>query len=72
MNETDEVVEAIGIEGDRIAAVGSRAEVAEWAGGDARIVDLDGKAIVPGFVDAHRGTGRGQETGRIVAHQAPG
>jgi predicted amidohydrolase YtcJ len=53
MNETDEVVEAIGIEGDRIAAVGSRAEVAEWAGGDARIVDLDGKAIVPGFVDAH-------------------
>jgi predicted amidohydrolase YtcJ len=53
MNAANEVVEAIGIEGDRIAAVGTRAEVAEWAGDDARIVDLDGKAIVPGFVDAH-------------------
>ena len=53
MNTNNDVVEAIGIEGDRIAAVGSRAEVAEWAGEDARIVDLEERAMVPGFVDAH-------------------
>jgi len=53
LNANDEVVEALGIEGERIAAVGSKAEVLAWAGDSARIVDLEGRAIVPGFVDAH-------------------
>jgi predicted amidohydrolase YtcJ len=53
MNSTDQVVEALGIEGDRIAAVGSRENVLDWAGDGARIIDLEGRAIVPGFVDAH-------------------
>ena len=53
MNSTDQVVEALGIEGDRIAAVGSREDVLDWAGDGARIIDLEGRAIVPGFVDAH-------------------
>jgi len=53
MNATDDVVEAIGVEGDRIGAVGTAEEVLAWAGATARIVELDGKAVVPGFVDAH-------------------
>ncbi|HEB90265.1 MAG TPA: amidohydrolase [Deltaproteobacteria bacterium] len=47
------VVEALGIEGDRIGAVGSEDEVRAWAGPRARIVELAGGAIVPGFIDAH-------------------
>jgi predicted amidohydrolase YtcJ len=47
------VVEALGIEGDRIGAVGSEAEVRAWAGEDARVVDLGGHALLPGFIDAH-------------------
>jgi predicted amidohydrolase YtcJ len=53
MNETNQIVEALGVEGDRIAAVGTHDEVIAWAGNGARIVDLDGMAVVPGFVDAH-------------------
>ena len=53
MDSTDQVVEALGIEGDRIAAVGSRESVLDWAGDGARTIDLEGRAIVPGFVDAH-------------------
>ena len=49
----DRVVEALGIDGDRIGSVGSEAEVRAWAGPTARIVELDGGAIVPGFIDAH-------------------
>jgi predicted amidohydrolase YtcJ len=49
----DRIVQALGIEGDRIGAVGSEAEVREWAGDAARIVELSGGAIVPGFIEAH-------------------
>ncbi|MEE3330292.1 MAG: amidohydrolase [Myxococcota bacterium] len=53
MNANDRVVEAIGVEGDRIASVGTRDEVLAWAGSNARVVELDGRTIVPGFIDAH-------------------
>jgi hypothetical protein len=47
------VVEALGVERDRIAVVGSEAEVRAWAGDGARFVELDGRALLPGFIDAH-------------------
>jgi len=53
VDSENRVVEALGIENDRIGAVGSEAEVRAWAGPSARIVELDGGAIVPGFIDAH-------------------
>ncbi len=53
MDSTDRIVEALGVEGERIVAVGTRDEVLAWAGDAARVVDLGGRAIVPGFVDAH-------------------
>jgi hypothetical protein len=45
--------EAIAVEGDRIVAVGSNAVVRALAGADTRIVDLGGRRVVPGFIDAH-------------------
>jgi hypothetical protein len=53
MDAGDRVVEALGIEGERIGAVGTQAEVLAWAGSRARVVDLAGRALLPGFVDAH-------------------
>jgi hypothetical protein len=47
------VVEALGVDAERIGAVGRRDEVLAWAGPNARIVDLDGSALLPGFIDAH-------------------
>ncbi len=49
----DRIVEAVGIDGDEIGAVGSEAAVRAWAGPGARVVDLAGRALVPGFIDAH-------------------
>lgn len=45
--------EAIAIRGERILAVGLEAEVREAAGAEARVVDLEGKTVLPGFIDAH-------------------
>ncbi|MEP6492573.1 MAG: amidohydrolase [bacterium] len=39
--------------GERIAAVGSSAEVMKRARGTARIVDAGGQLVVPGFIDSH-------------------
>ncbi|MFM8910851.1 MAG: amidohydrolase, partial [Gemmatimonadota bacterium] len=44
--------EAVAIEGDRIAAVGSNAEVRRIAG-DARVIDAKGAMVTPGFIDSH-------------------
>jgi len=53
LDARDRIVESIGVEGDRIAVVGSRALVEEWADDDTRVVDLQGRALLPGFIDAH-------------------
>lgn len=46
-------VEAIAIRGNKILAVGSQADVLAAAGKDAQLVDLDGKTMLPGFIDPH-------------------
>lgn len=53
LDAANRVVEALGVQGNRIAAVGSEPEVRRWAGDGARIVDLQGYALLPGFIDAH-------------------
>lgn len=45
--------EAIAARGDRIAAVGSSAEIRKMAGPDAKVIDAHGQMLVPGFIDSH-------------------
>ena len=45
--------EAIAESGGRILAVGSRADVLKTRGAKTQIVDLKGRTLLPGFVDAH-------------------
>lgn len=47
------VAEAILIDGDRIAAIGSRATVELHGGNEAEVVDLRGRTVLPGLIDAH-------------------
>jgi predicted amidohydrolase YtcJ len=44
---------AIAIGGNKIIAVGSEAEVLEAVGPDATLIELNGRVILPGFIDAH-------------------
>jgi predicted amidohydrolase YtcJ len=45
--------EAIAVRGDRIAAVGSSAEIRKMTGADAKVIDAHGQMLVPGFIDSH-------------------
>jgi predicted amidohydrolase YtcJ len=46
-------VEAVLVRSGRIAATGSRTEIEPQAGAGARVIDLAGKTLLPGFFDAH-------------------
>jgi predicted amidohydrolase YtcJ len=51
-NSAQSEAEAIAIAGDRIAAVGTTAEIRDRAG-TAETIDLGGRFVVPGFIDSH-------------------
>lgn len=44
---------ALAIRGDRILAIGTRAEIDKFKGPETKVVDLDGRFVMPGFNDAH-------------------
>jgi hypothetical protein len=45
--------EAVAVRGERLAAVGSTAEVQGLVGAGTRVIDAKGQLLVPGFNDAH-------------------
>jgi predicted amidohydrolase YtcJ len=45
--------QALAVRGDRVAGAGSNAEVLATAGSGTRLVDLRGRFVCPGFIDAH-------------------
>lgn len=45
--------EALAVLGERIVAVGSAAEVDTWHGPQTKVLDAQGKLLLPGFNDAH-------------------
>ncbi len=45
--------EAVAVRGNRIAAVGTSAEIQAYVGPRSRVMDLRGRTVVPGFDDAH-------------------
>lgn len=49
-------VEALAIKNGKIAAVGVAEAIMGLKSGSTRVVDLDGRALMPGFIDAHQHT----------------
>ncbi len=47
------VVEALAIRGERVVAVGATEEIRALAGDGTRLVDLEGKMVLPGLIDSH-------------------
>ncbi len=45
--------QAIALQGDRIVAVGTNADVGAWVGSATRVIELDGRRVVPGFIEGH-------------------
>ena len=52
-NAAQPEAEAVACLGGKVAAVGGTAEIRRWIGPRTRVIDLQGKRLVPGFNDAH-------------------
>jgi predicted amidohydrolase YtcJ len=53
MDEANPRAEAIAVDDGVIVAVGSEADVMAWQKGNAEVIDLGTRALIPGFVDGH-------------------
>lgn len=59
------IAQAVAIRGDRFVAVGSNQDITRLAGPSTRRIDLGGKAVIPGLIDAHAHLMRAAETWAI-------
>ncbi len=53
LDGTSEVSEALAVEAGRIAATGSTDAMRKLAGPTTKIIDLDGRTVIPGLIDSH-------------------
>jgi len=53
VDKQDRIANAVAVAGNRIVAVGSDADIAGWKGPQTRTIDLGGRPLLPGFIDAH-------------------
>ena len=45
--------QAIAVRGDRIVALGSRADIKQHTGAATQVIDLNGQLVIPGFIEGH-------------------
>lgn len=53
VDKANTVAEAIALKGGKILAVGSKSAVEAYKGTNTKVIDLKGKTVMPGFIDAH-------------------
>jgi predicted amidohydrolase YtcJ len=53
MNDSQPTAEAIAIKDGKILMVGNKADIKKHKGNSTKIVNLNGKTLLPGFIDAH-------------------
>ena len=53
MNDSDPVVEAVAVKGQKIIFAGNKNEGREHIGDNTRVIDLRGRVMTPGFVEGH-------------------
>jgi len=54
VDDRDSVREALAIHDGKILAVGTTADIRKTAGAKTRVIDLQGRTVVPGLIDSHQ------------------
>jgi len=53
MDSSQPSAEAVAVKKDRIVKVGANKEISRWIGNDTKVIDLQGRTVVPGLTDSH-------------------
>src|SRR5580704_2309411 len=68
----DHIGEAVAVTGNRISAIGTNQEISRLVGPQTKIVELNGRTLLPGFIDAHSHVeGLAESEHAMVPIQAP-
>src|SRR5436190_13641936 len=60
------IAQAVAIQGDRFVAVGTNQDIMRLAGPGTRRIDLGGKTVIPGLINAHAHLMRADESSATV------
>lgn len=64
--------QAVAVRGNRIVAVGSESDIARYIGPETQVIELKGKTLLPGFIDAHmHPVGGGERLGQCSVDGEP-
>lgn len=67
VDKEDSICEAVAVKGNKIAAIGDNEFISKWIGDETEVIDLKGRTLMPGFIDAHMHLGmRGQNAAVIL------
>ena len=53
VDRTFSIVDAVAVTGNQISAVGTSAEIGATIAAATRVIDLDGRTLIPGLIDNH-------------------
>src|SRR5882757_970399 len=53
VNQQQEWADAIAVRGDKIIAIGEKAKIETYRGKTTKVIDAQGKLVLPGFTDCH-------------------
>jgi predicted amidohydrolase YtcJ len=68
----DRIAEAVAVSGNRILAIGTNQEISPLAGPQTKVIELNGRTLLPGFIDAHSHVqGLAESEHAMVPIQAP-
>lgn len=66
------IAEAVAVTGNRITAIGSNQEISGLVGPQTKVIELNGRTLLPGFIDAHSHVeGMARSEHAMVPIQAP-
>jgi predicted amidohydrolase YtcJ len=72
MDGQDRITEAVAVIGNRITAVSTNNEIARSIGPQTQVIELNGRTLLPGFIDAHNHVqGLAESEYAMVPIQAP-
>ena len=68
----DRIAEAVAVTGNRITAIGTNQEIARLVGPQTKVIELNGRTLLPGFIDSHSHVeGLAESEHAMVPIQAP-
>ncbi|MHA2149143.1 MAG: amidohydrolase [Candidatus Thorarchaeota archaeon] len=71
MEQSPAQVEALAIQGESILAIGNESDILAMAGPNTRLIDLEGRTLLPGFIDSHAHYVQGWSDGGFSTFSTP-